>query len=152
MKNMKDMTEKTHYVLGFAFDQNLNVLLIEKTRPSWQQGLLNGAGGKIESHDASPVAAMVREFKEETGLHSMPEQWRRVVQMEGLDWVVHVFSIDVSDDLMELNGRGTDTDEKVRVITVDQLYDAPVISNLPWLIGMCLDEQMPVDHYTVTFP
>jgi 8-oxo-dGTP diphosphatase len=145
------MIEKTPYVLGFAFDADLNVLLIEKTKPSWQSGLLNGAGGKIEDHDASPVAAMVREFVEETGLLTTPQQWRPIARMEGIDWIVHVFTTDVKIPLSPLNGQGTDTDEKVRIVALEQMYDAPVISNIPWLIGLCLDEQMPVDHYTVTF-
>jgi 8-oxo-dGTP diphosphatase len=145
------MTEKARYVLGFAFDANLNVLLIEKTKPTWQRGLLNGAGGKIEDHDASPVAAMVREFVEETGLLTTPQQWRPIARMEGVDWIVHVFTTDVSVLLPLLNGQDTDIDEKVRVVNVEQLYEAPVISNIPWLVGLCLDEQMPVDHYTVTF-
>lgn len=145
------MTEKTKYVLGFAFDQDQNVLLIQKTKPVWQNGLLNGAGGKIEDTDASPIAAMVREFVEETGLLTTTAQWRSIAVMEGIDWIVHVFATDVKVSLPPLDGRQTDTDEKVRVVALDQIYEAPVISNIPWLIGLCLDEQMPVDHYTVEF-
>lgn len=55
------------FVLGFCFDIGYhNVLLIEKNRPPWQAGKLNGIGGKIEEGE-SPSGAMVREFQEETG-------------------------------------------------------------------------------------
>jgi 8-oxo-dGTP diphosphatase len=56
-------------VVGFLFSENLEeVLLIKKARPDWQRGKLNGVGGKIEKTDASPAAAMAREFEEETGM------------------------------------------------------------------------------------
>jgi 8-oxo-dGTP diphosphatase len=57
------------YVLGFAFDRNKELLvLIEKQKPEWQRGLLNGVGGKVDPEDESILHAMVREFKEETGV------------------------------------------------------------------------------------
>ena len=37
------------YVLTFLFTSDYkNVWLIEKNRPNWQKGSLNGIGGKIE--------------------------------------------------------------------------------------------------------
>ena len=39
----------TEYVCGFAFDNTKQyVTLIEKKRPNWQAGYLNGVGGHIE--------------------------------------------------------------------------------------------------------
>ena len=58
----------TKYVLGFAFNKGCTeVLLIEKKRPNWMVGKLNGVGGHIEDGE-TPIDAMVREFKEETNL------------------------------------------------------------------------------------
>jgi ADP-ribose pyrophosphatase YjhB (NUDIX family) len=58
-----------HYVLGFAFTRDHEgVLLIQKAKPKEQVGLLNGIGGKVEASDATSYDAMVREFREETGL------------------------------------------------------------------------------------
>lgn len=142
---------KTAYVLGFAFDPMKNVLLIEKSRPAWQRGLLNGVGGKIEDYDASPIAAMVREFHEETGLPTTIGQWRPIVAMEGDDWIVYVYTTELATVVTGLDKRQTDTDELVKVVNIKNIFDAPVISNLPWLIGLCRDAQMPVNHYTVTF-
>ena len=58
------------YCCGFMFSKDFShVLLIEKARPKWQEGKVNGIGGHLESGE-SPVDAMVREFEEETGLRA----------------------------------------------------------------------------------
>lgn len=56
------------YCCGFLFKDDFSeVMLVEKRRPAWQNGLLNGIGGHIEENE-TPYAAMVREFKEEAGV------------------------------------------------------------------------------------
>lgn len=55
------MKDPTHYVAGFMFNEDrTRVALIEKQKPDWQRGKLNGIGGKIED-DESPVEAMTSE-------------------------------------------------------------------------------------------
>lgn len=55
------------YSLGFLFSEDLkHVVLIRKVRPAFQKGKLNGIGGKIEPGE-NHLAAMIREFREETG-------------------------------------------------------------------------------------
>ena len=58
------------YVVGFLFDEDArryhktghgNVVLIEKNRPAWQAGRLNGVGGHIEIGE-TPDEAISREF------------------------------------------------------------------------------------------
>lgn len=69
----------TEYVISFVRPKQLqywpDVLLIEKRKPAWQDGLFNLPGGKIEplpiANDyrfESPEAAAVRELEEETGI------------------------------------------------------------------------------------
>ncbi len=129
------------YVLGFAFTPqdargNFKVALIEKLKPDWQRGKLNGIGGKVEV-DETHRAAMEREFEEETGVY-IP-YWDYIGKMFGGDsWVVHVYTTTQSDV------ENVITKEKERVILVDPMKDARYIyekgiSNVPWLIHSCLD-------------
>jgi len=63
------------YVVGFLFtDHGDQVVLIEKLRPEWQKGLLNGPGGEVKERE-SPDMAMTREFKEEAGPEIEGEGW-----------------------------------------------------------------------------
>lgn len=125
--------KKTRYVLGFMFDQkSYGVLLIQKQKPAWQKGKFNGIGGKIEPNENS-LQAMRREFKEETGVDQF--YWQHVCDMGGDDWecVVYTCKSDTIHDAetMEI--------EKVNYIPLDELKSYDVISNLDWLIPMCLD-------------
>jgi len=80
---------KKQIVVGFMFNRHGDaVVLIEKKKPDWQKGLLNGVGGKIEVME-SPIDAMVREFKEETGADTLPGMWQPFAKMEGDDWEVY---------------------------------------------------------------
>jgi 8-oxo-dGTP diphosphatase len=78
-----ELTSKVkEYVLGFAFDKTKkHVVLIEKQKPDWQKGSLNGVGGKVETYDENIYAAMAREFKEETGVDTNKEEWSHFASM-----------------------------------------------------------------------
>jgi 8-oxo-dGTP diphosphatase len=59
---------RQEFVVGFLFSRcEQRVVLIEKNRPEWQAGLLNGPGGKIEPGETT-LEAIRREFREEAGL------------------------------------------------------------------------------------
>lgn len=139
------------YVVGFAFDNYHDVLLIEKTKPKWQAGLLNGVGGKIEDSDISDVDAMVREFQEETTLWTEASNWNYVVTMRSDDWEVLVYSMfDKENIYRTLDGSNTDTDETIRVMNYRYvLNNEDCISNLGWLVGLCFDQQVPVDYNVI---
>jgi 8-oxo-dGTP diphosphatase len=124
----------TKYCLGFMFNNNeTDVLLIEKQKPVWQAGKFNGIGGKVENGESSAFA-MRREFKEETGIDTLA--WRYVVTMSGDDWQVDVFTCK-SDDAFDYQQMES---EKVSLIPLDELESYNLISNLYWLIPMCLDK------------
>ena len=80
------------YVVGFVITTDSNcVLLVEKKRPEWQSGRLNGVGGKIEQGE-SPQSCMFRECFEETNVAVKPTDWRRFCIVRGGDvdpWEVH---------------------------------------------------------------
>ncbi|HRU10630.1 MAG TPA: NUDIX domain-containing protein, partial [Thermoanaerobaculia bacterium] len=94
------------YVLGFAFDDLGRVALVQKERPAWQSGKLNGVGGHIEGHE-EVLDAMVREFYEETGVTVV--DWDFVGEMRGADWHVTVLTT-VSPEVRNVT---TVTDEVV---------------------------------------
>jgi len=76
-------------VLGFLFDGKGNVALIKKDSPAWQNGRLNGIGGKIERGE-TPVQAMTREFREEAGAEVL--SWRQFCVMTGDGYCMHCFT------------------------------------------------------------
>ena len=121
---------KISYVVGFAFDNHGDVILIQKNRPEWQKGYFNGVGGKVEDNE-TPLNAMIREFEEETGLRL--ENWEHFVTMEFPGAVVYFYKI-LNLDCRITNEAKSLTDEPVHVISnIDEL---PVIPNLRWLIPL----------------
>lgn len=128
------------YVLGFMFDKKgEKVALIEKIKPKWQEGLLNGIGGKIEE-DESAYTAMTREFFEETGVHY--EHWNFFTQMqEDGVFKVYVFYA-FSDDVYNVK---TVEQEEVYVMDLDEEWKVireNSVSNIPWLLMACLDKDV----------
>ena len=127
-------SDRTEYVVGFLFDvHKAQVLLIEKQRPAWQHGRLNGIGGHIEPGE-TPLAAMRREFKEEAGLDIA--DWELAVVMTGKMWKVYFFS--ASGDVFRARAQ---TDERVGV-EWSRILPLNVLPNLRWLIPLCLDSDI----------
>lgn len=68
-------------VCGFLFSPDgQRVALIRKARPEWCAGRYNGVGGKVEAGE-TPLAAMVREFREETGIATAESDWTHCVTL-----------------------------------------------------------------------
>lgn len=126
------------YVLGFAFDPNFDyVVLINKVRPDWQKGRLNGVGGKKEDFDISYYDAMRREFKEETSVDINQERWQFFTQMLGDDFYCQCFSVQLTH--AEFIDVSTTTDEEVKKVAICDIIYFKTISNIPWLIHMAAD-------------
>lgn len=131
----------TDYVLGFLFDlKQKHVLLIKKNKPDWQKGKLNGVGGKIEIE--LPFDAMVREFKEETGIQY--NNWREVCNMHGSDWNCRVFT-GFSDLIWSYTNL---TDEVLYIHHIESL-PANCLPSIHWLVPMCLDKEIVDKIYKV---
>jgi 8-oxo-dGTP diphosphatase len=136
MINLKNEDQKTLYVAGFLLrDKKSQVALIEKQRPAWQKGKLNGIGGRVEIGE-TPFEAMRREFKEEAGADIF--SWRAFCYLQGIDptdpWAVIMF---VSEEPAEIQ---TVEDEQVGWYPVNLIDGLGVISNLKWLIPMACAE------------
>jgi 8-oxo-dGTP pyrophosphatase MutT (NUDIX family) len=124
---------KKYYVLGFLFSNDCKmVALTTKKRPDWQAGYLNGIGGKIEDIDNSPHDAMIREFKEETGI--LIESWTDFAELSNKEWVVYCF-VAFSNDINKVK---TMTDEEVVTLSVDKLKYLNILDSLYFLIPLAL--------------
>ena len=126
------------FVDGLLFDYDLkNVVLIRKTKPSWQAGKLNCVGGKIEPGE-TPHDAVVREFEEETGL--VVPYWRPFLDL-GLtrdDGELYCFyAVTSPQDMSTVTSK---TEEKVGIYAIDDImrHRTDMIPNLRWLIQMAL--------------
>jgi 8-oxo-dGTP diphosphatase len=118
------------YVLGFRFDGD-RVLLLQKARPAWMAGMLNGVGGKIEPGE-TPLDAMRREFFEETGL--VAHDWQPVAVLEGANgYEMHVFASEGPID-----GARSVTDEPLYVAAPWHTEGSSLrkLPNMQWLLAM----------------
>ncbi len=126
------------YCCGFLFANNRYVgkcvLLIEKRRPKWQAGKLNGIGGHVEPGE-TPHQAQVREFEEEAGLRI--EQWSPVAVLTGDGFRVHFFAAHTDEET--LKSTRSVTDEMVISVKVEEIANLPVLPNLRVIIPLALD-------------
>lgn len=132
------MDKYTKYVLGFLFSKDCQtVVLIRKNKPEWQKGLYNGVGGKIEE-DEEPIAAMQREFLEETGIDI--DTWISFAVMKGEEFECHCY-VAFSENAGYVRAM---TSEQVKAVSVQVMLTegkGQMIPNLSWLIPMALDAQ-----------
>lgn len=130
------------YVCGFVFDgSRSHVLLIRKTKPKWQQGMLNGIGGSIEPGE-SPMEAMRRESIEETGVDFI---WARTIRLYNKDLDIHVGDAGFEvyffraehpyDHLYSLHNRPSEHGEVLQVCSTET-QDKDWLPNLHWLIPL----------------
>ena len=126
------------YVTGFLFSEDLtHVVLLEKQSPTWQKGLFNGVGGKIEKGETS-IKAMSRECKEETGVTIPESKWKCFAHLTNPKY----FELDIYFAISDL-ALTAKTMEKEK-IHIFKTNDIPknIIPNLQWLIPMALDENL----------
>jgi len=107
------MLKVKKYVVGFLFNATQEfVCLIEKQRPDWQKGRLNGVGGHIEDGE-KPIGAMNREFFEETGPCA---SWRQFCFIHGSTYELYCFTSRIHTGTPK-----TTTDEKIDWYSTDRL-------------------------------
>lgn len=126
------------YVLGFLFSEDTKyVVLIKKINPKWQRGLLNGVGGKVEKQE-SFCDAMVREFKEETGVLIKKQDWHcfsKINRPNFYEMNIYCAFSNLAFDVKSVEK------EEVFILKKDELPNN-IIPNLKWLIPLALDKQV----------
>lgn len=134
------------YVLGIAFSRNgEKIVLIQKNRPDWQKGKYNGIGGKIEPEDQSPNDAMIREFKEETGVETFIGGlygWHHFATMVFKEDIMggeaHVYCYKMTSNV--IYQCKTVEDEEIEMISLNEIYNKPLMPNLLTLISIAKSE------------
>lgn len=126
----------TIYVLGFLFNMTGDhVALIRKNKPDWQKGKLNGIGGKVEpSLGELGPEAMIREFKEETGVKLPPGYWKHFCDLSGDGFRVICYYAH-SNLLYNVE---TKEDEEIVIAETGNVNNWHCIPNIRWLIPMAL--------------
>ncbi len=135
-ESMREGTYDMNYVVGFAFNEDKSlVLLIQKKRPEWQAGRLNGVGGKCEEGERRPRDTMAREFLEETGIKTEPETWTQFAELLcPMDRTRVVFFLTVLADTV-FDSASQTTDEMIVRASASVLHDE-VLPNLRWLVPL----------------
>lgn len=132
----------TNYVAGFMFNHALSqVALIRKTKPEWQRGKLNGVGGKVEAGE-NAAEAMVREFREETGVQTTVDDWRYFMLMHGNnDGGQGAFRVAFFVTIGDLWNLRTMEAEQIECVSLQEVgpLRTDMIDNLTWLIPLALD-------------
>jgi len=129
------MSEHIPSTLGFIYTPDYKyVLLIQKQRPVFHAGKLNGLGGKQEEGE-SVRACISREVEEESTLRIDPESWQQMAVMSWLEWHVEVFAVVYNGDIEDIASLAS---EEVAWYPVNDL-PKHVMSNLPWLIPLGID-------------
>lgn len=123
---------KKTYVLGFAFLPYGDVVLLQKKKPDFQKGRLNGVGGAVEKLDVSAVAAMVREFTEETGVVTERGAWVEFAQLSFPDSTVYCYTAFSP----QFKGCHTTTGEPVFILPPGVVSAYRHMANLSWLLPM----------------
>lgn len=123
-------------VVGFLFDAEYkNVMLVRKNRPPWQDGKINGVGGKIEK-DEAPQVAMWREFFEETG--HIIDNFKNFAILNGSGWRVYFYEAVVLElELLE----EFENDEEIIIESVNNLPNSAIF-NIRWLIPLAYDHDI----------
>lgn len=130
------------YVVGFLFDTGCGqVALLEKNRPAWQAGKLNGIGGHIEDGETAREA-MVREFREEAGIEI--KSWELFLVMYCPDAEIYFYRAFVDCDVF--NGLKTMTDERVYDVHITHLTKFACVPNLYWLLPLAFYQDGDYDY------
>lgn len=122
------------YSAGFLFRRD-RVLLVRKSHPRWQAGMMNAIGGEFEK-DEDASAAMCREFKEEANYATA--SWQFFASEYGPGYEVHFFRHQMRHDDQYVAPKANDKGEELEWCDPNGVK-YPVIGNLNWLLPLAQD-------------
>jgi len=148
MNDFETIPEKQNTVraaLLFVFTPDLSeVLLVEKSKPKFHVGMLNGIGGKNDPGE-SDVACATRELKEESNLDIPEEAWKYYAHLHWQSWDVPVLTAIYTGKKSDARTMEID---KVNWYACNALPEN-CITNLTWLIPMAKDVLKGAEWETV---
>ena len=131
----KDTPNK--FTIAFPFTPDLqHVFLVEKNRPAWQAGHLNGIGGHKKAGE-SYLACCIREVLEEANIRLC--DWRHFGTMTFVDATVKCYAAILSHGAVPaVKSR---TDEPIRQLSLTDvvIHRHRCLSNIPWLVNAAFE-------------
>lgn len=134
------MSNRLQMVVGLAFDlsRNMVVMVHKMSGPPCVIGNWNGVGGKVDPGE-TPAHAMVREFREETGVEIIEDDWHQFCELNAKDYDLHFFWA-ASSSVFQCR---TMEKEPIKVWLVRDLMDeSNVMHNMRWMIPYLQDADM----------
>lgn len=127
------------YVVGFLFNKAQDhVVLIEKNKPEFQKGKLNGVGGKIEQGEL-PIDAMRREFGEEAGVSIY--NWSLDVVITSDNCIIHCYSATAFDqEWAAIRSMEEEKIGKYSVASIHLYHENFIMTNLRFLMPLALSK------------
>jgi len=133
---------RQEFVVGLVFDRALEtVLLIEKNRPAWQAGSLNGLGGSVNNEEPMRYA-VTREVLEESGLYYPQAEWTDVMRevvfnpATGRRAIIGVFA--AVHELEQFNPVSK-TDEQVRLVRVKDIKQFKLVRGVQGYVQLSIN-------------
>lgn len=90
------------------------LVALSQLQPSWNKAKYGFPGGRVDNTDGSPLEAIQREVKEETGMTFNSWKLIEVVQVhEKIEWFHYQY---IASDCVAVNIPNVDSGEKIRVV------------------------------------
>lgn len=148
-----------NYVVGFVFhdQERSKVLVVEKLKPAFMAGKLNGIGGEINTGEEA-IQTMCREAEEETGYagkppirgrNIAPDLWTEFARIRRPRANMHFFQTVCPSLANHADGRKNDIGEQMSIVEwEDSDVAARFFGDVEALLRIALlNPQQPVDIY-----
>jgi len=108
---------------------------MHKNRPAWQDGLINGLGGKVEEVEDT-FTTISREIEEESGLKIKESEWIKSGKVYSGTFTMDVFGCVYGGGKEDAK---TKEDEEIEWFSISAL-PPNTVENIPWLVHITLDK------------